>query len=408
MDTLPQPIEVAIDAISFAEYNPRSISKEDYSNLMSSIDTFGFTENIVLNDRKHSDFAEPRLTLVSGHMRTRAARDLGYTKLPAVILSLNKGQEEALNLAMNRISGEWDDQLLAELLYSMDEETRALSGFNDEEISKLLDSVSGDGEEEDEAPAVDEVNPPTSVLGEVYQLGVHRLMCGDSTKLEDVERLMAGAKADMVFTDPPYGISFSSNQRTVTAKFDVIENDDKILTEWIVPVLAASQGFMFIWTTWKVLSEWLEVTKPIGKMTNMIIWDKGGGGIGDLQGTFSTDYEIALVFNRGSQLAGDRLGSVWGINKDGSSTYVHPTQKPTALAEMAIKSTTIRGNKVLDVFGGSGSTLIACQQTERICYMMELDPKYCDVIRKRYHKLVTGGEEGWQVGTPVVASESQV
>lgn len=121
-------------------------------------------------------------------------------------------------------------------------------------------------------------------------------------------------------------------------------------------------------------------------MSNMIIWDKGGGGMGDLSGTFLTDYEIMLVANQGSKIRGRRIGSVWSIGKDAPSDYIHPTQKPVALAGQAITSTSDRGDIVLDLFGGSGSTLIACQQLDRICYMMEYDTHYADVIIDRWEK----------------------
>jgi DNA modification methylase len=210
-------------------------------------------------------------------------------------------------------------------------------------------------------------------------------MCGDSTSIDAVETLMDGQKADMVFTDPPYGISYQSNGRTKSAKFDVLINDDVILD--VVPVIeACSTGWVFIWTTWKVIDKWLENTKGFGFPTNMVIWAKGGGGIGDLKKTFATDYEIALVFNRGTELAGKRIGSVWKVGKDGAAEYLHPTQKPVALAEEAIDKTTRKNATVLDLFGGSGSTLIACEKTGRINRSMELDPKYCDVIVQRWQE----------------------
>jgi DNA modification methylase len=128
----------------------------------------------------------------------------------------------------------------------------------------------------------------------------------------------------------------------------------------------------------------------------MIIWDKGGGGIGDLDHSLSTDYEIILAYGRGNPVIGKRLGSVWSIGKDGSMTYAHPTQKPVELPAQAIQ--TLSKGSVLDLFGGSGSTLIACEQLDRTCYMMEIDPKYCDVIRKRYAKFI-GKEDEWQTTT---------
>jgi DNA modification methylase len=194
---------------------------------------------------------------------------------------------------------------------------------------------------------------------------------------------MDGQKAEMVFTDPPYGIEYQSNRRTKSQKFDVLANDDKFLD--ITPILEMfSKGWIFVWTSWKVQTKWVEMFSVFGYPTNIVIWHKPGGGIGDLKKTFSSDYETALVWHRGAELTGKRIGSVWKINKDGATTYVHTTQKPVALAEEAIDKTTNRNAIVMDLFGGSGSTLIACEKTARQCRMMELDPKYCDVIIKRW------------------------
>ena len=209
------------------------------------------------------------------------------------------------------------------------------------------------------------------------------MMCGDSTSIDAVERLMDGQKADMVFTDPPYGVSYQSNYRVKSAKFDVLKNDDVFLD--IAPVIHAfSNGWVFVWTSWKVLTKWIDQFESFGYPSNQVIWHKPGGGIGDLKKTFCTDYETALVWHRGAELTGKRIGSVWRVGKDGATEYLHPTQKPVALAEEAIDKTTMARAKVLDIFGGSGSTLIACEKTNRDCRLMELDPKYCDVIIKRW------------------------
>ena len=234
---------------------------------------------------------------------------------------------------------------------------------------------------EDEVPDVPE--EPKAKLGDIYQLGNHRLMCGDSTGEEDVAKLMNGVKADMVFTDPPYGYEYQSNMRTKTEKFDVIENDDKKL-DFMPIVKKFNNGFVFVCTTWKVLKEWLEIFTRYYDLSNMIIWDKGGGGIGDLKHTFSTDYEIILCSNNNKEITGKRIGSVWNIQKDNANDYVHATQKPVEVSATAIKNTTNENDKVLDLFGGSGSTLIACEQLNRKCYMMELDPHYISVIIERY------------------------
>ena len=191
----------------------------------------------------------------------------------------------------------------------------------------------------------------------------------------------------MVFTDPPYGVSYQSNMRTKTKKFDVLQNDDIFITEWINNLPLFSNGFVFVWTSWKVLKEWIEFCKPIGDLSNMIIWNKGGGGIGDLQKTFSTDFEVALCYNRGAKIMGKRLGSVWNVGKDSSSTYLHPTQKPIKLAGLGIENILQKNKIVLDLFLGSGSTMVAAHQLKRKCYGMELDPRYCQVIINRMIKL---------------------
>jgi len=225
----------------------------------------------------------------------------------------------------------------------------------------------------------------------------HFVMCGDSTDKASVELLMDGVKADMVFTDPPYGVSYQSNMRTKTEKFDVIKNDDVIDGRAIELGYEHSTGWVLVCTGWTVLTEWLNIIDD--KITNLIVWDKGGGGMGDLKGSLLTDYELIMAYNRGNDIVGKRLGSVWSIGKDFAGSYNHPTQKPVELAAQAIK--TFSTGSVLDLFLGSGSTLIACEQTDRTCYGMELDPKYVDVIRKRYAKFI-GKEEEWQSVTQLV------
>lgn len=187
----------------------------------------------------------------------------------------------------------------------------------------------------------------------------------------------------MIFTDPPYGMSYQSNMREKSGKFDVLENDD-VLLDFLPIAKDVLDGFCFVCTTWKVLDKWLPMFKKTFDLTNMIIWDKGGGGIGDLTHTFLTDYEIILCANNGHEIRNGRIGSVWSVWKDAPSDYEHPTQKPVALSAMAINHTTKKGANVLDLFGGSGSTLIACEQLGRKCLMMEIDPHYCDVIISRW------------------------
>jgi DNA modification methylase len=201
---------------------------------------------------------------------------------------------------------------------------------------------------------------------------------------------MDGCIADMVFTDPPYGVNYQSNMRTKSKKFEVLKNDD-VFIDFMPIVEMFSRGWVFVWTSWKVQNKWIELFNSFGYPSNMIVWHKPGGGIGDLKKTFSSDYELGLVWNRGAALCGKRIGSVWTINKDGSTEYKHPTQKPVELATEALDKCTKINANVLDLFGGSGTTLIACEKLKRKCYMMELDNTYIDVIIKRYQNY-TGKE----------------
>lgn len=366
------------DLIPYAR-NSRTHDKDQVSQIVASIKEFGFTNPVLIDDEG---------LIIAGHGRVQAAQKLNLKTVPTICLDyLTEAQKKAYVIADNRLAlnAGWDfDMLKVELndLNDLDFDV-SLLGFEDKEINDILADPTEGLVDEDSTP--DLVEDPITVEGDIWLLGNHRLMCGDSTSIDAVDKLMDGNKADMVFTDPPYGVNYQSNMRTKSEKFDVIKNDDSFLD--IVPIIEiASNGWVFIWTTWKVIDAWIEKTKGLGFMTNMIIWFKGGGGIGDLKKTFSTDYEVALVWNRGKELKGKRIGSVWSINKDSSSSYLHPTQKPVALAEEAIDKTTNNADIVLDLFGGSGSTLIAAEKSARKCYLMELDPKYCDVIIQRWQE----------------------
>ncbi len=363
--------EIKIADLKPYKDNAKKHPQKQIDLLKSNILKFGFTTPVLIDKDN---------TIIAGHGRLLAMKSLGKETVPCVVMgTLTEEEVKALRLADNRIAemGEWDMDLVIAELKDISAPLLDLTGFSS-------DLIITPEEADDEVPEVPQ--EPQSVLGDLYELGGHRVLCGDSAKLEDVQKLMDGKKSDMVFTDPPYGINYQSNMRTKSEKFKELKNDDQILTDWIPLAWMFTKGFIFIWTTWKVLPQWIEETKILSNMSNMVIWHKGGGGIGDLKKTFSTDYEIALVFNNGFSLKGKRIGSVWSVGKDGAASYQHPTQKPVELAVRALVSVTEEKESVLDLFLGSGSTLIAAQKTKRICYGMELDPKYVDVIVSRYCK----------------------
>ena len=359
------------------ENNPRKLSEQAIEKVAMSLKEYGFRQPIVV---------DKDMVIVVGHTRFRASKKLGLKQVPiSVIDNLSEEQINAYRIADNRTAeeSEWDNELLKMEIKELEAKDFKLDllGFNDEQLNNILFEEKQGLTDEDEVPETPE--EPISKLGNIWKLGNHRVMCGNSVDYEDVHKLMNNKIADLVNTDPPYGVNYQSNMRTKSDKFDVIKNDDKILN--ITPMIDKfSKGWVFIWTTWKVIDKWIDNTKSFGFPTNMVVWHKGGGGIGDLKKTFSTDYEMALVFNRGAELCGKRIGSVWSLQKDKAIKYKHPTQKPVELSVEAIDKTTNPKSIVMDLFLGSGSSLIACEKMDRICYGMELDPKYCDVIIKRW------------------------
>lgn len=286
-----------------------------------------------------------------------------------------------------------------------------LIGFDDSELDKLLNEAGlveapvreqyeesqkereenqpEKYDDEDDGEIIEPPAVPVTKLGDIWVLGMHRLMCGDSTSIDAVNKLMGGKKADMVFTDPPYGVNFQSGMSKggTASRFDVLKNDDVILD--IAPVIydtMKDDTAAFIWTSHHVYTQWREQFDSNYKQT--IIWYKRGGGIGDLYGSYACDFEMALFCVKGRPTFNDKRGmAVWDVSKDAAATYIHPTQKPTALAEKAINDFCVDGGNVLDLFGGSGSTLIAAEKTNRRACIMELDPKYCDVIINRWESM---------------------
>jgi DNA modification methylase len=368
---------VPIEKLTFDPANARKHSDANLAAIAGSLKEFGQRKPIVITFDN---------VIVAGNGTVEAAKFLGWSDVDVVVVPADwsADQVKAFALADNRSAelAEWNPEVLSAQLLELEQ-----AGFDIEALG--FESVAVDEMEqsaeivEDEVP---EAAPVRVALGDIWQLGDHRLMCEDSIEKVNVISLMDNQIADMVFTDPPYGVGYQSNFRTKTKKFDLLKNDNLLLD--IAPVISQfNQGWVFVWTSWKVIDAWITQMLPLGFPTNMIIWDKGGGYIGDLEKTFGTDFEIALVWHNGNKLTDKRLGSVWSVDKDASGTYRHPTQKPVGLAAMAITHTTLRNQIVLDLFGGSGSTLIACEQTNRVCYIMELDPKYCDVIIERWETL---------------------
>lgn len=415
--------------------NPRTISKVDFENLKKSIKEFGDLSGVVLNVRTSQ--------LVGGHQRVEAFKALGGQSEVNVqerfTDATNKGTvaygyvildgerysyrevdwdptfELAANIAANRITGQFDNDLLAEVTYQIQQENEsllALTGQTDAEISKLLDMVGVTTAGEDEAPEVDDVNPPVSKLGEVYQLGRHRLMCGSATDLDDVNLLMNGELADMIFTDPPYNVAYEGK----TAEALTIQNDSmsdgdfyKFLYDAHVSMNVATKPGGSIYVC-HADSEGMNFRKSLMDtgflLKQCIIWVKQSMVMG--RQDYQWQHEPILYgWKDGAShfFVDDRTQTtVWNIDRP-SKNIEHPTMKPIELCARAIKNSSQRGGLVIDFFSGSGSgsTLIACEENDRSCCSMELDPRYVDVIRKRWSNLTE--QSDWISATPIVATQ---
>lgn len=348
--------------------NPRLIKDDKFKKLVASIQEFPEmleAREIVVN-KDH--------IILGGNMRFKAAKEAGLTEVPVKIVDWSEDKQRQFVIKDNVSGGEWDWDLIA-------------NEWDAEELDAWgLDTPDGWGEdteiEEDKAPEVSD-EPPVSKLGEVYQLGRHRVMCGSATNKDTIVTLV-GDEINGIITDPPYGMNAVSKSGVLSKTYgtDIMGDDD---------IDAAKDSFMLahelysdakqFWWGANYYSEILPSSEC------WIVWNKNNGGSDqtDAELAWSNSRSVVRMFTQASEK----------VNR------VHPTQKPVELTAWIIKKFDV-GNNILDLFLGSGSTLIACEQTDRTCFGLELDPKYVDVIRRRYHKFVTGSEEGWEYGTAAI------
>ena len=354
---------LAVGSIAPYGKNPRK-NDEAVKYVAESIKQFGFKVPIVIDKDN---------IIVAGHTRWKAAKKLGLKEVPCIVADdLTDEQIKAFRLADNKVAEktEWDFDLLAIEMDELLDFDMTVFGFEEmleDEPEVVEDDFDGELPEE-----------PNAKLGDIYQLGNHRLMCGDSTNFTDVEKLMGGERMDMVFTDPPYNVAFNSR----SGKFDVIKNDnlsegefEDFIDETVNVIQAVNAPIHYIWCNW----DFYGILQGKLDYKSCIVWAKNVFGMGK---GYRHQHEFCL-FNGKIDDSIKNETDLWQIKKD--HNYVHPTQKPVELSYRAI------GNHsgvqtVLDLFGGSGSTLIGCEQRKVKCYMMELDPKYIDVIIARWEQ----------------------
>jgi DNA modification methylase len=370
------------DLIPYAR-NSRTHDDAQVAQIAASIKEFGWTNPILLDGENG---------IIAGHGRVMAAQKLGESKVPTIELAhMTDIQKQAYIIADNKLAlnAGWDEQILALELDDLKDAgyDLGLTGFSLDEIDALTPEELPDGlTDEDAVPEIPD--EPITKLGDIYKLGNHRLMCGDSTSIDAVDKLINKQKADMVFTDPPYGVSYTGGAK----KWDGIKNDslqNENLVDFLNSVFNCAvistkdSAPWYVWHASNTSADFYQALQQAGKKPSaQIIWVKNimAGGFGDYRGK----HEPCIYCSGGKNAwhGGRDQHTIWNVDRE--RNYQHPTQKPVALAEKALGNSSKSGDMIIDLFGGSGSTLIACEKQNRHARLMELDPKYCDVIVKRW------------------------
>ena len=389
---IPRVVMTRVGDLTPYARNARTHSDEQVAQIAASIKEFGWTNPILVDGEKG---------LIAGHGRLAAARKLGMEEVPVIELThLSETQKKALILADNKLAlnAGWDAELLNLELEELELEGVDLNlvGFGEEERDALRPEVVNEGlTDEDAVPEPPE--EPITKPGDIWILGKHRLMCGDSTSVDAVDKLMKGDKADMVLSDPPYGMfldtdfstikgsmkSIGKKNHTIGNKYDKVIGDHDDFTPDLIQTFFANFHYckeMFLWG-----ADYYAELLPEKNEGGWMVWDKRKDSQADAIGA-----EFELCWSRQKHkrrmLRHDWFGFLSSSNPTEARNRVHPTQKPTTLLQDIMEQWGDPGDVVVDLYGGSGSTLIACEKTGRSCRMMELDPKYCDVIVKRWEE----------------------
>ncbi len=420
----------SVEVLKAAEYNPRKDLKPgdaEYEKLKRSIEQFGYVEPVIWNKRTGN--------IVGGHQRFKVLKDLGYTEVDCVVVDLDESREKALNIALNKISGQWDNDLLASLLKDLDRSGYdiTLTGFDMAEAQELFGSGSMENVHEDEFDAdsaLEEISEPKTQHGDLWILGQHRLLCGDCTQREDVSKVLDGKYADVMVTDPPYNVDYGG---TISGKNRDIANDnlsDDEFYQFLLAFYKAAENNLkkgapvYVFHSTKETVNFIKAMTDAGfKYAQTLVWYKNHFTLGrqDYQWihepilygwkegaghyfindrTLSTVYEdIRANVKKMSKVELTELlekmldepSTVIRDNKPSRSAD-HPTMKPITLCAKLIYNSSHEGEVVYEPFGGSGSTLVAAEQLNRKCCAIELESKYCDVIVKRYRELCPAAE----------------
>lgn len=378
-----------------ADYNPRKDLKpgdKEYEKLKRSITEFSYVDPLIWNQRTGN--------LVGGHQRLKVLGDMGETEVDVVVVDLDTEKEKALNIALNKISGEWDKDKLALLITDLQGSALdvSLTGFEPAELDELFKEDLKNEVKDDNFDVDKELKKPARTkMGDLWQLGEHRLFCGDSTKAESYELLMDGKEANLVITDPPYNVNYEGSAGK-------IKNDnmkDEAFYQFLLAAFTNMEKHMAADASIYVFhadTEGLNFRKAFSDagfyLSGTCIWVKQSLVLG--RSPYQWRHEPILFGwkKKGKHLwyAGRKESTIWEFDKP-KKNKDHPTMKPIPLLTYPLMNSSMTNAIVLDPFGGSGSTLIACEQTKRICRTIELDEKFCDVIVKRYIEQVGSSKD---------------
>lgn len=378
-----------------AKYNPRKDLKPgdaEYEKLKKSLEEFGYVEPVIWNRTTGN--------VVGGHQRLKVLLSMGMTEIDCVVVELSEEKEKALNVALNKISGDWDKNKLALLIADLQgaDFDVSLTGFDPAEIDDLFKDTLKDGIKDDEFDVEAELAKPTKTKpGDIWLLGRHKLICGDTTNPDTLKTLMGEEKANLVVTDPPYNVNYEGSAGKI--KNDNMDNENfyKFLFDAFVNTesVMADDSSIYVF---HADTEGLNFRKAFSDagfyLSGTCIWKKQSLVLG--RSPYQWQHEPVLFGwkkkGRHQWYTGRKESTIWEFDKP-KKNGDHPTMKPIPLLAYPIMNSSLTNSIVLDPFGGSGSTLIACEQTDRVCRTVELDEKFCDVIVSRYIELVGSSEK---------------
>ncbi|MFA6896931.1 MAG: DNA modification methylase [Patescibacteria group bacterium] len=403
--------QVPTSLLKEAEYNPRKLTSRQEEDLTESIKKFGLADPLIVNSYKFR-----KNVIIGGHQRFKIAKKLGYKEVPVVYVNLNPSQEKEFNLRLNRNTGEWDWEMLKEF----DIDLLLDVGFIDEDLSSIWDeSLETEDDEFNQTKELEKIKKTDIKNGNIFSLGSHTLLCGDATALEAVNKLVGKEKINMIYNDPPYNTGVNYNKGIGGKKtYGGDVNDNKSDEEYrnfletnISNALSVSQKDVHVFYYCDQRYIWLlqEIYKKFGIDNRRVcMWIKNGFNVTP-QIAFNKGYEPCVYGTRGKPYlaniknlneilnkeieTGNRtiddildIFDIWLVKRIAGQEYEHPTQKPPTLHEKALRRCTKINDTVLDLFGGSGSTLIACEQLKRRCFIMEQNPIFCQLIINRFER----------------------